>query len=311
MATAWSWRSTLRRPGGFQTGNTAGSDEQFSVIAVGDMLRARRTGWQLESAEPRRHYHGRGWDRPGPGGGEFAEDRRSGAETPAAGRVPGFLTIAATETTRCPPSRAASRSSIPTPTRPHLPPGPQRRLGLFLLRPQHVWRQRAGTWRPPSAGTIQAATACSLTTAAAAFRTLARLVSRRRPSGFPGTAEVDSVTPAPGGDFLVETCCRTTTGSVDTTQQARRRTTVQANQGQTTNWIPTHPEWDHRDGRDLPLAPKGRERPCTRRRVRHSDRQPDARQRRLPTPITMAPFGPGDTGVAGGVESLTNRDDGP
>ena len=90
--------------GGFQTGNTvATSDEQFSVIAVGDILRATQNGtaWQLESGGTATGVttDGAGTNQ-GPGGGEFyfedSGDPSQEVVTGGLAQVPGFLTVAAT-----------------------------------------------------------------------------------------------------------------------------------------------------------------------------------------------------------------------
>lgn len=92
--------------GGFLTGNTtAGSETEFSVIAVGDILRAAPSGsgWQVESngASGGVTTQGAG-NGQGPGGGEFYFQDGSAEPVPedvtAGGlaQVPGFNTIAAT-----------------------------------------------------------------------------------------------------------------------------------------------------------------------------------------------------------------------
>lgn len=91
--------------GGFQTGNTAASSEdQFSVIATGDILRAAPsgTGWQLESNGSSGGVTGAAaGSGQGPGGGEFYQDTSTAPVPQEVGmgglaQVPGFGTIAVT-----------------------------------------------------------------------------------------------------------------------------------------------------------------------------------------------------------------------
>jgi hypothetical protein len=92
--------------GGFQTGNAAaGSEDQFSVIAAGDILRAAPggTGWVLESNGSSGGVTTAGaGNGQGPGGGEFYYQDGSidpvpqDVATGGLAQVPGFHTIAAT-----------------------------------------------------------------------------------------------------------------------------------------------------------------------------------------------------------------------
>jgi protocatechuate 3,4-dioxygenase beta subunit len=94
--------------GGFQTGGTSGTeddDPSFSVIAVGDILRATPTGaggWQLESGGSAGGVKTGGANNgQGPGNGEFysgdsADPFPQEVVTGALAQVPGFQTVAAT-----------------------------------------------------------------------------------------------------------------------------------------------------------------------------------------------------------------------
>jgi hypothetical protein len=91
--------------GGFQTGNmAAASEDEFSVIATGDILRAAPsgTGWQLESNGSSGGVTSTGaGDGRGPGGGQFYQDASTDPVPQEVGmgglaQVPGFGTIAAT-----------------------------------------------------------------------------------------------------------------------------------------------------------------------------------------------------------------------
>ncbi|HEX3152702.1 MAG TPA: SdrD B-like domain-containing protein [Gemmataceae bacterium] len=93
--------------GGYLTGNaTAGDTNEFSVIAIGDILRAapNGTGWQLESNGSSGGVTTQGANTgAGPGGGEFyyqdvADPTPAEVVSGGLAQVPGFSTIAATGT---------------------------------------------------------------------------------------------------------------------------------------------------------------------------------------------------------------------